>query len=167
MYLAAFCLWADDATEATRILTANCGGCHSVNVKLSGLDLSTRESLLKGGAKGPAVDLSAPEKSILLQAVHRKPCVSPMPPTKALAAAEVALLERWVKEGAPWAGGKVEARPSWWSFKTPVRPEIPANWTGNPVDYFIGAKLREKGMAPVGRAARAALLRRASYDLTG
>jgi cytochrome c551/c552 len=130
-YAFAAALWAaDEASEANQILTKNCGGCHSAAVKLSGLDLSTREALLKGGNKGAAIDLAAPEKSLLLQAVHRRPGIAAMPPTKALAAEEVALLERWVKAGAPWVEGSKPQTVSWWSFQPPKRPEVPATFEG-------------------------------------
>ena len=42
------------ATQAYGILQKNCLTCHGL-AKASGLDLRTRESLLAGGTRGPAV----------------------------------------------------------------------------------------------------------------
>ncbi len=166
--ISAAALAADDTSGALQILNKNCGGCHSAAVRLSGLDLSTRETLLKGGNKGPAVDLSATEKSLLLQAVHRKPGIAAMPPTKPLPPEEIALLERWLHAGAPWsADAKPAPQVSWWSFSPPIRPAIPAQSQAGPIDYFINAKLREKGLQPSSIAPRETLIRRAYYDLTG
>src|SRR6266853_136771 len=44
----------------------NCLFCHDSQMRKSGLDLSTRESLLRGGDKGPAI-VSGNAKDSLLQ----------------------------------------------------------------------------------------------------
>jgi hypothetical protein len=56
-----------------------------------------------------------------------------------------------------------------WSLQPVRRPEAPQGLTSssNPIDAFIAEKYRENGLQPVGRADRATLLRRVSYDLTG
>ena len=58
-----------------------------------------------------------------------------------------------------------------WSFQPVRRPALPtvkqAAWPANPIDRFVLSKLESKGLAPVPPAARVALLRRATYDLTG
>jgi len=48
------------ANEATDILQRNCYSCHSKSLQLSGLDLSSRQAALKGGNKGPALNLTDP-----------------------------------------------------------------------------------------------------------
>ena len=56
-----------------------------------------------------------------------------------------------------------------WSLQPVRRPEVPAGLasSANPIDAFIAEKYQEKGLHPVGRADKATLLRRVSYDLTG
>lgn len=59
-----------------------------------------------------------------------------------------------------------------WSFRKPVRPSVPssprlAEWTRNPVDSFILARLEQAGLQPSAPADRAQLLRRVTFDLTG
>ena len=43
------------AEQALAILQANCVQCHGGPVAMSGLQLTSREALLKGGVHGPAV----------------------------------------------------------------------------------------------------------------
>jgi hypothetical protein len=56
-----------------------------------------------------------------------------------------------------------------WSLKPLVRQAIPAGVTKstNPIDAFIAAQYKAKGLNPVGPADKPALLRRVSLDLTG
>ncbi len=58
-----------------------------------------------------------------------------------------------------------------WAYRTPVRPPVPAVPTGqpihNPIDAFLVARRREKGLTPSTEAPRAVLIRRLSFDLTG
>ena len=58
-----------------------------------------------------------------------------------------------------------------WAFQSPVRPELPASsdqqWSLNPIDRFVLARLQQEGLEPSGRADKATLLRRLSLDLTG
>jgi hypothetical protein len=67
-----------------------------------------------------------------------------------------------------------ESREAWWSLKPIVKVPAPAvhfakhqTWTRNPIDQFILAKLREKGLVPAPPADRRTLLRRVSFDLIG
>ena len=51
------------------------------------------------------------------------------------------------------------ARPCrWWTDK---------QWEGNPIDAFVLAKLREKGLTPAPPADKRTLIRRAYFDLIG
>jgi hypothetical protein len=58
-----------------------------------------------------------------------------------------------------------------WSFQQVQRPAVPTvkhtGWVKNPIDAFVLAKLEEKNLLPAPPANKAALLRRAYYDLTG
>ena len=58
-----------------------------------------------------------------------------------------------------------------WAFRPIQDPTPPAvaspEWNRSAIDAFIKSKLDEKGLIPQPRAARVALLRRATYDLTG
>src|SRR5690349_16037779 len=61
-----------------------------------------------------------------------------------------------------------------WAFRPRTHPEIPKfgeaadqNWAATPVDAFILAGLKKEGLQPSPPADRAALIRRACFDLTG
>src|SRR5205807_1418802 len=58
-----------------------------------------------------------------------------------------------------------------WSFKVPVRPDLPnvkrADWAKSPIDSFILAKLEDAGLSPSPEADRLTLIRRVTLDLTG
>src|SRR5437588_6176095 len=61
----------------------------------------------------------------------------------------------------PYTKGQRE----FWSFR-PVKDFAPPRGS-TPIDGFILAKLNEKGLKPAGPASKLALLRRATFDLTG
>ncbi|MEI2723487.1 MAG: DUF1549 domain-containing protein [Verrucomicrobiota bacterium] len=89
-----------------------------------------------------------------------------MPPTKhnkPLTAEEIALLQRWVQEGAHW-------KPHW-SFIPPERPALPPvkdrKWPRNAIDYFTLARLEKEKLPPNPEADKATLIRRATLDLIG
>jgi len=109
-----------------------------------------------------------------------------MPPSGQLSPEQIAILGRWLRMGLPvtadFAGqvGRSSETTSprvtaetkrFWSFQAVKRPAVPriknSDWVANPIDAFIGAKLEQAGLAPAAAASRAALLRRATYDLTG
>ncbi|MBL9171500.1 MAG: DUF1549 domain-containing protein, partial [Verrucomicrobiales bacterium] len=58
-----------------------------------------------------------------------------------------------------------------WAFQPMARPSLPpvrrSDWIQSPIDSFILAKLEEKGIEPAAPADRRALIRRATFDLTG
>src|SRR5689334_20938336 len=58
-----------------------------------------------------------------------------------------------------------------WSFKPPVRPDVPqvknATWVRNPIDAFVSAEHEKRGLTPRPEAPKQVLLRRVYLDLTG
>lgn len=60
---------------------------------------------------------------------------------------------------------------TWWSHQPMVRHQPPPvqlqSWPRNEIDHFILARLEEAELPPAPEASRAALIRRAHYDLTG
>jgi len=132
---------------------------------MGGLDLRTRQGLLKGGARGPAAQPGNPAASLLIQAVRRTGPLHMPPGRTPLPAADIAELERWVQAGVPWPA-TLTAAPSWWSFKRIQPPPIPAAST-NPIDAFILQKLSQNGLTPAPRADRRTLIRRATFNLHG
>jgi mono/diheme cytochrome c family protein len=162
------------------ILQAQCVACHGGQKTRGGLDMTTRDSLLQGGERGPVISLNKSEESLLIQAINYHDLK--MPPTKQLHKAQIDVLTRWVKMGVPWSKGKLisshvgsppvdEQARNFWSFRPVVRPKLPAvkqqAWISSPPDAFILARLEGAGLQPAEPAARTTLLRRLYYDLIG
>ncbi|MGE0606988.1 MAG: PSD1 and planctomycete cytochrome C domain-containing protein, partial [Pirellulales bacterium] len=105
-----------------------------------------------------------PDKSELLHRISSTEEGIRMPPEgKPLSAEEVANFRRWIEAGAKWEDH--------WAFQ-PVQPQQPPKvkqsaWVRNPIDAFILSRLERNNLRPVVPAGKAALLRRAYYDLTG
>src|SRR5262249_35140241 len=149
-----------------------------------GLRLDSRKAALSGGGRGAAVVPHRPDQSLLLNAVGYETDLK-MPPTKKLAAEQVADLTRWIQMGAPWPAGEKAAasRPrqgpfqitakdrAHWAFQPLRRPPVPTilhpAWARNPIDAFIRDGLDAKGLAPNPPAPPLELVRRLYYDLTG
>lgn len=168
------------AARVRPLLVRNCLSCHMDSPK-GGLRLDSRDALLKGGVSGPAIIPGDPHDSLLIKTVRTNDPRTKMPPDQALSENEIADLVEWVKKGALWENAIADseiteylitpAHRSFWSFQ-PLRkhpaPEVrPKEWSRNPIDQFILAKLEERKLKPAPRAARRILIRRASYDLTG
>ena len=170
------------------LLRQHCFKCHGEGEKLkAGLRLTSRAALLKGGDSGPAVNLAEPAKSQLLAMISYRDDRHQMPPSGKLPQGQIEILTRWVMAGAPWpegdqppapapttrtTGGKVTAESrQYWAYQPLRRPPIPpvrnSAWVRTPVDAFILSKLEAAGLAPAPAAAKLALIRRVTYDLTG
>jgi cytochrome c553 len=164
------------------LLATNCYSCHTDSA-LGGLRLDSRESMLKGGSRGPSLVPGDPEKSILIQAVRQTDPKLKMPMGSKLKDSQVEDLAAWVKAGATWpkssapittTSGKYVISPerkAFWSLvplKDPQPPPVrDAKWPKSPIDKFILARLEKDGMKPVRPANKHDLLRRATLDLTG
>ena len=89
-------------TKVQPLLEARCVSCHGAEKQKGGLRLDSRAAVLKGGETGPAVVPGKPKESLLLQAVRHTTKELGMPPKEKLTPADVALLDRWIADGAPW-----------------------------------------------------------------
>src|SRR6185436_11408945 len=58
-------------------------------------------------------------------------------------------------------------REVWWSLKSVVRPALPAGPESNPIDHFLNAEHRNRGLQAAGPADKLTLLRRVYLDLIG
>ena len=116
------------------LLLAKCGQCHGDKQAKGGLRLDSRAGWVTGGESGPAIVPGKPDESLLIKAVRYLDKDLQMPPKKALSAAEVKILEDWVRQGAvdprkdavvvPASTAEWDAtfqkRLDWWSLK-PLR----------------------------------------------
>ncbi len=172
------------------VLAENCFACHSGQAQqpMSGLRVDTRDALLQGGDRGPAVVPGQPSESRLIQAVRRQGLM--MPPGGKLADHQVADLEHWISLGAPWPPAP-EAAPAGAVPDAATRVELArsatatnGHWAFQPfeaaggrgsfkgdrdpvIDRLVEAQLDRAGLSPSERADPRTLLRRLSYGLTG
>ena len=87
------------------ILEANCFRCHGGVNHRGGLNLSTKEDMIKGSHHGPALVPGHPEQSWMVKLIrHEGPADDPMnmpPAPKAkLSDADIAVIETWIRAGA-------------------------------------------------------------------
>lgn len=160
----------DFSSQVEPVLVKRCSECHGPDQQKGGLRLDARTFALMPGKSGkPALVPGNPVGSELLARVTSRDPEDQMPPKgERLTAAEVAVLQQWIEGGAPWPERIATQH---WAFRAPIRATPPALPEGTPIhndiDRFIADRLVREGLAMRPEAARAALIRRVSLDLTG
>src|SRR5258708_26207938 len=81
--------------DADAVLKSNCLPCHNVRNRSSGLALDSREGVLTGGNRGPAIKPGAPAESLLIPAVEQSGDLK-MPPAGRLKEEQIAILRQWI-----------------------------------------------------------------------
>jgi hypothetical protein len=137
-----------------------CANCHGPSLQSSGLRLDSRDAILKGGVRGPAITPGSPQTSLLLAAIEQSGSLK-MPPGGKLPGTTIAAIRRWIELGAPFSLARPEpaaaATNDTWAFQ----PLAPPSRPDATIDQFI-----DRHTAPR-RASRRVLIRRATYDLWG
>ncbi|MFO0808776.1 MAG: PSD1 and planctomycete cytochrome C domain-containing protein [Gemmataceae bacterium] len=165
--------------DALAVLEAHCVKCHVGDKAKGGLDLATRDALLRGGDSGPAVVPGQPSESLLVKSIRHE--AEPHMPHdgKKLPDAAAALVAEWVRGGAaygrtlkaPAAFAITDAGRGHWAFQPVRRPAVPAvrepQATHNAIDRFLLAKLEAAGATFAPPASRPAFIRRVTLDLIG
>ncbi len=174
------------------VLIDKCYKCHGGEVRgkikiKGGLDLTTREGMIKGGDTGSSFVAGNAEKSLLYQSILYTNEDLEMPPKGKMKDAILADFKVWINQGAADPRGSKKNKSSGkeeigtdleydfkkgrnhWSFKKMNRVETPAanGVQGNVVDRFIQKRLDDAGIKPNGKADKRTLIRRATFDLTG
>ena len=157
------------------ILQQRCLECHShASGKMKGgLTLDSKTGWTEGGEHGPALIPGDPAQSLILRRVRGSDAEHQMPPREKLPDTAIALLEEWIKRGAPDPRtGPVPAAPAagWWSLKPltpPPLPNPPGYAPAHPIDRFIQASLAAASLVPSRPADPRTLIRRVSINLTG
>ncbi len=152
------------------ILSDRCFACHGPdkNNQEADLRLDTEAGLFAALTEGNGhviVPGNLRQSAVYQRIVASDPEVQMPPPESnlSLSPREIAILSRWIEQGAVW-------KPHW-AFITPELPELPnvtqADWARNPIDHFVLAKLEGASLSPSPEADRETLIRRVSFDLTG
>jgi mono/diheme cytochrome c family protein len=154
----------DFSRQVQPILAARCMKCHGPGKSEAGLAFDKPEHAFVDGESGlKAIVAGKPDESELIARITSEDDSTRMPPEgKPLKAEEIALIKRWVAEGAEWT--------KHWAYRPLQKPAVPlvaGNWGNNEIDAFILEGLESAGLEPSQPADRVALVRRAYYNLTG
>ncbi len=174
------CLAADFFTDKVApIFQAKCLSCHNTVDNKGDFALQRRVELLDSGyVEAGDVEASHLLATLIPEAPGKRPS---MPKTgEPLSSEEVAVIRKWIIDGAKWPDGVVLEEPviddfDWWSYQPVKRPSVPrfddqqdaAAWMRSPIDAFVLRKLVERDLKPSHEADRLTLIRRLTYDLTG
>jgi hypothetical protein len=87
------------AKDVRPIFARNCVECHDEDDPSSGLVLTFVAAMKKGGKRGAAVAPGSPDDSLMIMFMKglREP---QMPPENLLSSEEIAVVEKWIKQGA-------------------------------------------------------------------
>lgn len=156
----------DFLRDVQPILAEHCTQCHGVDEesRQGGLRLDVREDALRGGDSGvSALSPQSPEESSLLQRIRAEHESELMPPPELnnpLNESQIAILDAWIREGAPYANH--------WAFEVPTKAAIPENARDlHPIDFFVRSRLTDLGLQPAPRAEPELLARRLYLDVIG
>src|SRR5687767_2732729 len=142
------------------ILSNNCFACHGPdeNKRETDFHFDTKEGMFL--EEGIVVPGSA-AKSVLVKKITEPDPKDRMPPPDSghsLTDNQIALLKRWIDEGARWD--------THWAYTAPASAEPPSpqrqDWARTPIDRFILARLEREGLQPSREADKITLLRRLS-----
>lgn len=153
--------------EVRPILEKHCYECHGATKQKSGLRLDIKALALKGGDNhGPDILPGQAKDSPLIHFLTAVEADEAMPPKGRLPAAEIAMLTRWINEGAVWPDGvdvaKAGDKRDHWAFKPLLSQSLHRD-----IDGFIDEKLAAHGLRRSTPADPIVWLRRVTLDLTG
>ncbi|MEZ6055126.1 MAG: PSD1 and planctomycete cytochrome C domain-containing protein [Planctomycetaceae bacterium] len=163
------------------LLIEKCQKCHGAEKQSGGLRLDGRAALLRGGESGAAIVPHQPTDSVLIDAINFESFE--MPPDGKMSDKQIAILTKWVADGAVWPGTDITVNVravgraitdedrDYWCFQplTRVEPTVDAGdqWSRNAIDRFVLARLKQHELSPQSEANRLTLLRRVTESLTG
>ncbi len=169
-------------SQVRPLLAQACWSCHGESKQKGSLRLDSLSAVLRGGESGaPALVPGHPENSVLIDAVRYGNLE--MPPSKKLRDDQVAVLVKWVADGAYWPENDVDAATStvretfseqdrqWWAFQPVLSSSIPSHpessWPINAIDNFVLQALNSRQLSPAPPADKLSLVRRVYFDVTG
>ena len=151
------------------LLSDRCYACHGPDEKAreAKLRLDIPEGAFKALDDGMfVVKPGSPARSEVIRRITARDPEDRMPPAKSklsLSPDEIALIRRWVEQGAEWK--------KHWAFlpvaETPAPRVKNAKWARNDIDRFVLARLEREALKPAPEAAREHLIRRLTFDLLG
>ncbi|HEY8396531.1 MAG TPA: DUF1553 domain-containing protein [Flavihumibacter sp.] len=146
----------DFSTEVKPILNKNCISCHGGVTAKGGFSVLFEEEAFSNTESGkPAIVKGDPDASEMIRRLTSDDPEYRMPyDHEPLSKEEIAILRRWIKQGAKWGDH--------WAYLPVKKPDQQKT-----IDEYIKEKLDEQGLRGSARADAATLLRRVSLDLIG
>ncbi|MEO1999776.1 MAG: DUF1553 domain-containing protein, partial [Planctomycetaceae bacterium] len=150
------------------ILSDTCYQCHGPDSaqRKADLRLDQRKQIYGARHEQRVVRPGRPADSLLWQRLTSRDADERMPPAASarhLKPRELALIRRWIEQGAVW-------QPHW-SFVAPRAGQVPtterSTHVRNPIDAFVRQRLKNSTLQPSPVAPRPTLIRRVTLDLTG
>lgn len=156
------------------IFQEHCIKCHGPKKQKASLRLDQPAAMLRSGDSGePTIKTGKPEESYLIEVLTDPDPEFRMPPeSDPIPDAQLALIKRWIKEGAKMPGNAAPKKltTDHWSYQ-PIKkvtpPKIDDKFVKNPIDAFVLRKLTENKLGPTYRADRKTLIRRIYLDMLG
>ncbi len=156
--------------QVRTILAHNCYNCHGPAKVKGELRLDSKEAVFAGGEHGAILVPGSPQKSemmrrILLPRGHKEA----MPNKgKGLTKEEIAVLEYWIRQGAPWPEGEQKSIYTVAPLELKM-PEIPAPSGDliNPIDRIVNGYFQKNKIDWGKPAADRIYIRRVYLDIIG
>jgi hypothetical protein len=164
----------DFSTQIKPILNTKCITCHGGVKKNGGFSLLFKEEAFAATKSGkPAIIPGDAAGSELIKRLHEEDPELRMPYEKPkLSKEEIALLTKWIDQGAQWG--------QHWAYSLPAKVDVPPITLGasavaedngafvqNNIDHFILARLANETLVPNRPADKHIIVRRLAFDLTG
>ncbi|MEO0338572.1 MAG: DUF1549 domain-containing protein [Bacteroidota bacterium] len=154
--------------EVRAILAHHCYQCHSENKRKGGLALDSKAAVFQGGESGTIIVPHQPEASTIYQRITLPPDHEDVMPKKGkvLQKAEIALVQLWIEQGAPWADQTLKVFPE--APLALTKPNLPkATDKAHPVDHIIDIYFQEQGIKWPAVVDDRTFIRRAHLDVVG
>ncbi len=146
------------------IFNQHCTGCHGGVKQAGDISFVYRDQVLP--PNGWIVEPGDPEASVLVERILSRDPDTQMPPPdhgSPLSQNEIALISKWIEQGAEWE--------EHWAFVAPQTQVVPTvqkvEWCRQALDFFVLAELDESNILPSDEASPERWLRRVSLDLIG
>jgi hypothetical protein len=160
----------DFAREVQPILSERCIECHDKDKRKGGLSLATYGDALDGGRNGAVIRPGNGARSLLVHRIAGE--IEPQMPKDEtpLTPAQVALIRRWIDQGARETPASPPAPAPWDAPLALTRPVVPplrwARWS-SPLDRFVAEYLQRHRVREPASVSDAVFARRVYLDVWG
>ncbi|HLO81876.1 MAG TPA: DUF1549 domain-containing protein [Chitinophagaceae bacterium] len=156
--------------QVRTIFAHNCYSCHGAGKVKGELRLDKKEFIFEGGEHGAVIVPGDPANSELIQRVKLPRSDKKAMPNKGkgLSKNDIAILEFWIKQGAPWPTGQIKSlyRVAAIEPRQPVLPPASGVYT-LPIDRFVNQYFTTKKISWPAAVDDRTYIRRVYLDIIG